>query len=230
MSTNKNPLRQLASAIVNATQAAGAKGVKQSVVLDVLIKNQGYRSIQASDAAANHAAPASTTAITAPDTLFAQGFFFSIYPDNDLFAVTLNEIGGRLLEGELAQRFGDTFFVSLWNLLSTNPYCFVAQLRKIGHAIGRIQDALDEDDDLAEVRAYLPDTFLSSVNIECRERDGSAYDTLSHISFLLETILDAIEANDFVLALMSQESASPFTEQVILVDLINPDVLLAKAE
>lgn len=212
MSTTKNPLRQLASAIVKATQAAGAKGVKQSVVLDVLTKFEGFRSIQASDAAGQRHAEASPVPTTDPHAIFAQTFLYSVYPNSDLFGIDLNEIIGRTLTGEQAQEFGDPLFVSLWNTLTTAPADFIAHLGGLRDTALTLLTGLPEEDITpCSFTVYLPDDIQHFINTEYQESGNSLYHVLHRLWEDLDHIYQAMAESEFGFSLPCKGEASVFS-------------------
>lgn len=108
-----NSIRALASALVKACQADGAKGVKQSTLLNVLTKRLGYRSIQAAEQSA-HKHPA----LSAPVVHYLQGLLLQTYPNSDLFAIDFAERAGAPID---SKEIDDPLFAHLWNLLIDAP-------------------------------------------------------------------------------------------------------------
>lgn len=125
----KNPLRQLSSEIVNTCRA---KGLKQSVVLDVLSKHQGYRSHQASDAATQNKA----TSISLAGISYLQGVLFNTYPDGDLLPITFSQVAGKLLDNA---DVGDAPFTEAWNALTQAPADFPAYIKTVLSAFVSLQ-------------------------------------------------------------------------------------------
>lgn len=108
-----NSLRALASALVKACQADGAKGVKQSTLLNVLTKQMGYRSIQAAEQRAhNH------PALSAPVVHYLQGLLLQTYPNSDFFAIDFAACAGQIID---PKDIGEPLFAHLWNLLIEAP-------------------------------------------------------------------------------------------------------------
>lgn len=103
-----NYLRALASALVKACQADGAKGVKQSTLLNVLTKRLGYRSIQAAEQGAHK-----PLALSAPVVHYLQGLLLQTYPNSDLFAIDFAERAGAPID---PKDIGEPLFAHLWNL------------------------------------------------------------------------------------------------------------------
>lgn len=113
--TPPNSFRSLASAIVQACQADGAKGVKQSTVLKTLSQHYGYRSIQAAEQQ-----PARTADTLLPTTLhYLHGLLLQSYPDSDFLAIRFAEQAGTPL---ILEDIRDPLFVHLWNLLISHPH------------------------------------------------------------------------------------------------------------
>jgi hypothetical protein len=108
-----NSLRALASALVKACQADGAKGVKQSTLLNVLTKQLGYRSIQAAEQRAH-----TPTTLSAPVIHYLQGLLLQTYPDSDFFAIDFAACAGQIID---PKDIGEPLFAHLWNLLIEAP-------------------------------------------------------------------------------------------------------------
>lgn len=80
MTTSKNPMRQLATSIVLACKR---DGLKQSVVLNTLTKQAGFRSIQASDSVQPSTPDAdSKTSIPAHAKMYLKGLACDVFYDS----------------------------------------------------------------------------------------------------------------------------------------------------
>jgi hypothetical protein len=114
-----NSFRPLASAIVKACQADGAKGVKQSTVLNTLTKHHGYRSIQAAEKQARD------NMLSTPVLHYLQGLLLQSYPDSDFFAIDFAKCAGAPID---PKDIGEPLFAHLWNLLIKAPEQLICTL------------------------------------------------------------------------------------------------------
>ena len=219
MSTNKNPLRQLASAIVTATQAAGAKGVKQSVVLDTLTKFEGFRSIQASDAATKTSTTGETPPIS-PEIILAQAFLFSAYPNTDLFGVSLNSLIGKTLQGDTAHELGDPLFVSLWNTLTQNHKSFTSYLLQLRESVTTLYDDFPDDDvESCEFTLFLPADIANFINVEYQESGKPLYQVIERLLEDLDHVHEIIEENGFWDDTLNQEGCGALPVSTVTIKL-----------
>jgi hypothetical protein len=131
----KNPARQLASSIVTACKA---KGLKQSTVLDVITKSQGFRSIQAADSV--NSTPTLVHPVK-PDVAFLQGVLLSTPDLFDMLPVDFPEACGK---PALNNDFGDRFSEELWNHLYFKPTSFITFIDALGETLRDMELELEE--------------------------------------------------------------------------------------
>lgn len=138
-SSNKNPLRQLATAIVQACQKDGAKGVKQSTVLNALTKSEGFRSIQGSDAAFSRATP-SHDKQKHNQISYIQGVIYANTESSDLLPFEPLEHMGQTMN---AQYCADPLFALLWNQAAESPECIVDYTLNLRKKLEQLLDVID---------------------------------------------------------------------------------------
>jgi hypothetical protein len=126
----KNPARQLASSIVTACKA---KGLKQSTVLDVITKSQGFRSIQTADSV--NSTPTLVHPVK-PDAAFLQGVLLSTPDLFDMLPVDFAKAGGKpVFNNDLGDRFAE----ELWNNLYFEPTSFIYFITELGETLRNIE-------------------------------------------------------------------------------------------
>ncbi len=153
MNATKNPLRQLATAIVNACKQ---NGLKQSVVLDTLSKDSGFRSVQCGDAAAQNApSPAANQQEDkfAPLITHLKMILCTEYDDGHApVDMSHPEFYGRALPV-----WGCTLFGGLWDAIIDNPLGFCDYLDTVITGFRDVELALQSMYHNDEPRADLLD-------------------------------------------------------------------------
>lgn len=157
----KNPLRQLASAIVHACQADGAKGVKQTTVLKTLTEQAGFRSIQGADV--SHTAPLAQDTLAVNQALpahmtFLMGILYSSYPSVDLLPISFDDVAKPHLSIDQA---GDSLFAFLHATLLEQPEQFINKLELYLSKIDTLATALEQTtfDEPAAQRVFTQAAF-----------------------------------------------------------------------
>lgn len=111
--------RSMASHIVKACRE---RGLKQSVVLDAIVKSQGFRSIQAAEAATSaHSVPRAMGL-----TVMIRTDLFRHYPDSNFLSINLQE---DLLAATINS--DDAIFDELWALAYTDAQAVYPALQKM---------------------------------------------------------------------------------------------------
>ncbi|MEC9318255.1 MAG: hypothetical protein VYD08_00030 [Pseudomonadota bacterium] len=199
-----NPLRHLATAIVTACQTKdNAKHVKQSTVLDVLAKHEGFRSIQASD----NAASPSTTDETAPlssDVIALRGMLYANYPNADLLPIELSE--AITFKGSLVSHpdWGcDAPFAVMWDLLSDELHAAVDELERWNRLCDRLDGVIESGTDaINEVLIAFPPRIAQFLHAEFDEvtddtmlpvkQAAEKYRVLERFQYDIESVTDAL--------------------------------------
>lgn len=116
-------IRKIASSIVSACKK---KGLKQSVVLDVLAKSQGFRSIQCAEST-----KANSDDISMSEKLITRGVLARAYPGHDDLAFNvLKESCNDSVE------IGDTLFSWMWSLTNNGLIQTIKALGFVNMQVG----------------------------------------------------------------------------------------------
>jgi len=197
-----NPLRHLATAIVTACQTKdNAKHVKQSTVLDVLTKHEGYRSIQARD---NATAKRNDDKPLPSDVIALRGLLYANYPHSDLLPIELGE--AITFKGSLVSHpdwGSDAPFAVMWDLLSDEHHAAVDELERWDRLCDRLEDVIESGTDaINEVLIAFPPRIAKFLHTEFDEvtddtmlpvkQAAEKYRALERFQSDVESVTDAL--------------------------------------
>ncbi len=196
---NKNPLRQLASAIVSACRKDGAKKVKQTTVLNVLSQDQGFRSIQCTDQ------PSLRPSIS-PHVIFLQGLLYSGYDSSDMLPIVFEKEAGLPL---IPKDVGNFVFVYFWNLFLQGERGLMNKICDVQVFLGILDVALHESE-LSVVDFIRDEKKLSSLN------DFDAEGKQDWIKFIIDECLEcsADEENEHDVVVAQKQALDKIIDDV----------------
>ena len=197
-----NPLRHLATAIVKACQTKdNAKHVKQSTVLDVLTKHEGYRSIQARD---NATATRNDDKPLSSDVIALRGLLYANYPHSDLLPIELGE--AITFKGSLVSHpewGSDAPFAIMWDLLSEDLYSSVDKLEdwydlcnELNSVIGDNEEAVENALDAfpPRIKQFLKIEFseVADDSMEAEQQSSEKRNALGNFQHEVDCVIEAL--------------------------------------
>jgi len=176
-------LRKIASSIVAACKS---KGLKQSVVLDVLAKSQGFRSIQCAESAQSN-----TTDISLTEKIIIREVMARAYPGSDMLPLNL------FTESALdTVEVGDTLFSWMWSLTNTGLLEVIKTLTILNAKIGFVGEMLCgedfEGDKAAVLASAFPTEIIRFIEIEVKQGERNL-STILHTD-LATSVYDVMQA------------------------------------
>jgi hypothetical protein len=189
-------IRKIASSIVSACKK---KGLKQSVVLDVLAKSQGFRSIQCAEST-----KANSDDIYMSEKLITRGVLARAYPGHDDLALNvLKESCNDFVE------VGDTLFSWMWSLTNSGLIETIKALGFVNMQVGFVGELVCGETPVKNHSPVLEKAFPAEVvkflQVELRESGKNFEDIIyqelgdyvySVLAELLSLAVDCGEINN----------------------------------